>query len=77
MQIDYLLIIAFTAIWFITGIYMSHVVCQAYDKIWHSPFDIVLFWKMARKTENKYHKWLFIINISSFFIALTLAIILM
>ena len=63
-------------IWLISGWYISYTVCQYYDKIWYSPFDIVRYWRMCRKERNKFQKWILIINIAAFVIGvITFALI--
>lgn len=58
----------------VTLVYMSHAACMYYDKIWHSPFDIVRYWKMCKKTGNIFQKIIFYINIVSLIIAIVLSI---
>ena len=72
---DYILPIIFFIIFFLTGNYISYTARQYYNKIWHSPWDWVRYWRMFHETGSKLHKWIFIINIASLIIAIGLCII--
>lgn len=72
---DYILTIVFFIIFFLTGNYISYTACQYYNKIWHSPWDLVRYWRMFHDTGNKYQKWVFVIHIASLIVAIGLCII--
>lgn len=69
------LTIFFGVVWFLTGNYISYTARQYYNKIWHSPWDWVRYWRMLHETGSKLHKWIFIINIASLIVAIGLVII--
>ena len=71
---DYILTIVFFIIFFLTGNYISYTACQYYNKIWHSPWDWVRYWRMFHETGSKLHKWIFVINIASLIVAIVLVI---
>lgn len=60
--------IVFFVIWFVSGCYIGYSVNHYYDKLIHSPFDIVRYWRMCRKEKDKFQIWILIINISAFVI---------
>ena len=69
------LTIFFGIVGFLSGCYISYSACRYYDKIWHSPWDWVRYWRMFHQTGNKIQKWIFVINIASLIIAIGLCII--
>ena len=63
--------ILFTVIWLATGIYISHTVMQHYHTYFHAPWDIVRFWKIYRKTGEKWLKWVIMVHLASLAAAIT------
>ena len=71
---DIALIIIFSILFIVTGVYISHTAHRNDISPWRSPWDYVLYWRMVSKTGSSFQKWILAIHIVSLIVAIVLFI---